>query len=67
MSAGSVRQFVKATGNITKWKRTVLSSGSYAIVGTMVIRISYQYTEEMQYEMTDRITQEFTRLDPDKS
>ena len=32
---------------------TILYTGSYAIVGTMVIRISYIYTTEEQYEMTN--------------
>lgn len=42
---------------------TILYTGSYAIVGTMVIRISYIYTTEEQYEMTNRITKEFTKLE----
>ena len=41
---------------------TILYTGSYAIVGTMVIRISYIYTTEEQYEMTNRITKELTKL-----
>ena len=42
---------------------TILYTGSYAFVGTMVIRVSYIYTEAEQYEMTDRIVKEFTRLE----
>ena len=42
---------------------TILYTGSYAIVGTMVIRISYIYTTEEQYEMTNRITKELTKLE----
>ena len=42
---------------------TILYTGSYAIVGTMVIRISYAYTDEAQYEMTDRIAKAFTQLE----
>lgn len=42
---------------------TILYTGSYTIVGTMVIRISYIYTGEAQYEMSDRIVKEFTRLE----
>ena len=39
---------------------TILYSGSYAIVGTMVIRTSYLLTNEEQYELTDIITQTLT-------
>lgn len=35
---------------------TVLYSGSYAIVGTMVIRTSYKLTNEQQMELTNAIT-----------
>ena len=42
---------------------TILYTGSYAIVGTMVIRISYIYTTEEQYEMTNQITKELTKLE----
>lgn len=48
---------------LSGFDNTILYTGSYAIVGTMVIRISYIYTGEAQYEMTDRIAQEFTRLE----
>ena len=40
---------------LSGFDNTILYTGSYAIVGTMVIRISYAYTDEAQYEMTDRI------------
>lgn len=42
---------------------TILYTGSYAVIGTMVIRISYVYTDAEQYEMTDRITKAFTQLE----
>lgn len=41
---------------------TVLYSGSYAIVGTVVIRTSYKLTNEQQIELTNAITQAFTSL-----
>ena len=40
---------------------TALYSGSYAIVGTMVIRTSYKLTNEQQLEMTNLITTELTK------
>lgn len=46
-----------------EFDNTVLYTGSYAIVGTSVVRISYRYTNEEQYELTDRITQAFTALE----
>ena len=41
---------------------TLLYSGSYAIVGTMVIRTSYRLDGESQLNLTNEITQEFTKL-----
>lgn len=41
---------------------TVLYSGSYAIVGTMVVRISYKLTNEQQLELTDKIANAVTML-----
>lgn len=40
---------------------TVLYSGSYAIVGTTVIRTSYLLSNEEQFDLTDRITQAITK------
>ncbi len=42
---------------------TILYSGSYAIVGTMVIRTSYLLTDDEQYDLTDAITQAFTKIE----
>lgn len=39
---------------------TVLYSGSYAIVGTMVVRTSYKLTDEQQFILTHQITQALT-------
>ncbi len=41
---------------------TLLYSGSYAILGTIVIRTSYLLTNEQQTELTNKITSEFTAL-----
>lgn len=42
---------------------TILYSGSYAIIGTMVIRTSYKLSDKNQLELTDRITYALTELD----
>lgn len=47
---------------LAEYDNTLLYSGSYAIVGTMVIRTSYKLTPEEQLDMTNRITMEFTKL-----
>lgn len=41
---------------------SVLYSGSYGIVGTMVIRTSYKLSNENQIKMTNLITTELTKL-----
>ena len=41
---------------------TVLYSGSYAIIGTMVIRTSYKLTNEQQFDLTNAITSALTAL-----
>ena len=41
---------------------TVLYSGSYAIVGTMVIRTSYKLTNEQQFDLTNAITGALTSI-----
>ena len=45
-----------------KYDGTLLYSGSYAILGTMVIRTSYQLDNEEQIELTNKIMQVFTEL-----
>lgn len=41
---------------------TVLYSGSYAIVGTMVVRTSYKLSNEEQFDLTSAITSSLTAL-----
>lgn len=41
---------------------TVLYSGSYAIIGTMVVRTSYKLTNEQQFDLTDKITNALTLI-----
>lgn len=45
-----------------QFDNTLLYSGSYAIVGTMVIRTSYRLTNEQQTELTNKITAELTAV-----
>ena len=42
---------------------TILYSGSYAIVGTMVVRTSYKLTDEQQFALTNAITMALTTVD----
>lgn len=44
---------------------TVLYSGSYAIIGTMVIRTSYKLTDEQQFDLTNAITAAITAIPQD--
>lgn len=45
-----------------QFDNTLLYSGSYAILGTTVIRTSYLLTNEQQVELTNKITNAFTAL-----
>lgn len=45
-----------------QFDNTLLYSGSYAIVGTTVIRTSYLLTNEQQVDLTNKITTAFTEL-----
>lgn len=45
-----------------QFDNTLLYSGSYAIVGTTVIRTSYLLSNEKQIELTNKITAAFTAL-----
>lgn len=46
---------------LKQFNNTILYSGSYALVGTMVIRTSYVLTDTQQYTLTDLIIKEFTK------
>ena len=48
---------------LSEFDNTILNSGSYSIVGTMVIRLLYYLTEEQQFEMTNNITQVLTAIE----
>lgn len=47
---------------LAQFDGTILYSGSYAIVGTTVIRTSYALTNEEQFELTNAITQALTKI-----
>lgn len=47
---------------LSQFDNTLLYSGSYAILGTTVIRTSYLLTNEQQVELTNEITKAFTAL-----
>ena len=47
---------------LAQFDDTILYSGSYAIVGTMVIRTSYVLTNEQQFYLTDKIIKQFTNV-----
>lgn len=47
---------------LSGFDNTLLYSGSYAIIGTMVIRTSYRLDGESQLELTNEITKAFTKL-----
>lgn len=42
---------------------TILYSGSYALIGTMVVRVSYKLSDEIQLQITDQITYALTVLE----
>ncbi len=47
---------------LSQFDGTLLYSGSYAVVGTMVIRTSYKLSDEQQIDLTDSIVTAFTRI-----
>lgn len=46
-----------------QFDNTYLYSGSYALVGTMVIRISYKLDSEKQLEITSKLCEQMSRID----
>lgn len=47
---------------LSQYDNTLLYSGSYVIVGTMVIRTSYKLNNQEQIDLTNSIIESFTRL-----
>lgn len=48
---------------LSQYDNTILYSGSYAIIGTMVIRFSYIIDGETQYELTNQLTKLMTTVE----
>lgn len=53
---------LKRVEYLSQFDNTVLYSGSYAIVGTSVIRTSHLLEEDEQIKLTDSIIKEFTKI-----
>ena len=47
---------------LSQFDNTLLYSGSYVIIGTMVVRTSYKLSNQEQIELTDKIIKTFTTL-----
>lgn len=47
---------------LSQFDGTVLYSGSYVIIGTMVVRTSYKLSNSQQIDLTNDITKEFTNI-----
>lgn len=56
----NVRDAKKRCEYLSQYDNTMLYSGSYVLVGTMVIRTSYVLTEEQQFILTNNIIESFT-------
>jgi hypothetical protein len=48
---------------LAQFDGTILYSGSYVVVGTMVIRTSYKLSNQEQVELTDKIVKALTELE----
>ena len=46
---------------LSQYDNTIFYSGSYVIIGTMVIRISYQLNAQEQFDITDSLIQVLTK------
>ena len=60
---GTLQAAQNRVSYLAGFDNTILYSGSYAIVGTMVIRTSYLLTDEEQYNLTDVITRAVTKIE----
>ena len=59
----TVRDAENRCDYLAQFDNTLLYSGSYVIVGTMVVRTSYQLSNQSQIELTNKIIEELTRID----
>lgn len=62
-SYGTLKEAENRVEYLKEFDDTILYSGSYAIVGTMVIRTSYLLSDDEQYDLTDAITQAITKIE----
>lgn len=62
-SYGTLKEAENRVEYLKEFDDTILYSGSYAIVGTMVIRTSYLLSDDAQYDLTDAITQAITKIE----
>ena len=60
---GTLNEAENRVGYLQGFDDTILYSGSYAIVGTTVIRTSYLLSDKEQYDLTDAITQALTKTE----
>lgn len=60
---GTVEEAKGRCEYLAEFDGSILYSGSYAIVGTTVIRTSYKLTNEKQMEITEKVTQALTSVD----
>lgn len=61
----TVEDAVNRCEYLSGFDQTLMYSGSYLLLGTMVIRTSYQLSDQEQIEYTDRITRKMTELEQD--
>ena len=59
----SLEDAIERCEYLSEFDGTVLYTGSYTLIGTMVIRTSFLLTDQEQMELTDLIIREFTRLE----
>ena len=57
----TVEDAIDRCNYLSQFDNTFLYSGSYAIVGTMVVRTSYVLSEQQQYTLTNYIVEQFTK------
>lgn len=60
---GTLKEAENRVGYLQGFDDTILYSGSYAIVGTTVIRTSYLLSDKEQYDLTDTVTQALTKTE----
>ena len=62
-SYGTLEDALNRCDYLSQFDNTLLYSGSYVIVGTMVVRTSYKLTDKQQVDLTNEIIRAFTAVD----